>query len=111
MEGTNYETNPVKGRTPREGSNWWMLVLVLVLAAGIFWALGRSNDDGRDAGPVSAPADTRVAEPDRTDVDLDDEEDGVDLRIRDENSSINASGDGENNELDAEIRVEDDDRR
>lgn len=112
MEGTSYENNPVKGRTPREGGNWWMLVLVLVVAAGIFWALGRSGDTDRDEGPVSAPADTRIAEPDRTDVDRDidldrDEDDGVDLKLRDDDASIRARNNGEN-DLDAEIRIEDD---
>lgn len=105
MEG-RYENNPVRDRTPREGSNWWVLVLVLVLAAGIFWALGRSGD-ADDVGPVSAPAETRIAEPDRIDNNVrEDVEDGIDIRVRDDNSNIRVKDDNTIDDVDADVHID-----
>jgi cbb3-type cytochrome oxidase subunit 3 len=62
----NTSNNPVKDRTPRQGGTWWILLLVLLIAGGIFWALGRSKGDAVDAEPVGLPA-THIAVPDQID--------------------------------------------
>ena len=52
--GTN-TNNPVKGPTPRQGNAWWILVIILLVLAGIFFAVGRSNDDASGT-PSNSPA-------------------------------------------------------
>ena len=51
--GTN---NPVKEETPRQGSTWWILILVLLVAGGVFWAIGRSDSPTPESGPVRSAA-------------------------------------------------------
>jgi hypothetical protein len=63
------ENNPMKGPTPRQGGGgtWWILVVILLVAAGLFWALGRSNRDATEVGPMGSSPSTEVAPADQVD--------------------------------------------
>ncbi len=52
--GTN-TNNPVKGPTPRQGNAWWVFVVILLVLAGIFFAIGRSDNSSTEA-PAASPA-------------------------------------------------------
>lgn len=51
--------NPMKGPTPRQGNAWWIFVIILLVLAGIFFAVGRSGNGSGEA-PVSSPASQAV---------------------------------------------------
>jgi len=53
---SNQTNNPVKEGTPRQGNTWWILIIVLLVAGGIFWAIGRSHNPAPESGPVRSAA-------------------------------------------------------
>lgn len=82
----NSDNGSKTSRTYRR--SWWVLVVALLIASGLFWTFGRTDDVSDSTDPTTASPTPFIAEPDQIENTMETDGDIPDTSLRTHSTAV-----------------------